>query len=232
MKLVLFDIDSTLLKDGGAASAAFDTAFRELFDREPARVDKHGKTDPAISRETAMATIGRELTENEATRLHARYCELFPGFLEKSQPFCVMNGAIELCTRLSSDPSFCLGLQTGNFEISARAKLSKARLNSYFRFGGFGSDSSDRAMLVKIGIDRGFALAGTDAKSVEVFVIGDSLLDVIAGNLNDAFTIGVTTGKDSALDLVAAKADAVVADLTESSGIYEIFARSGKTSMV
>ena len=222
MKLVLFDIDSTLLKDGGAAHAAFNTAFIELFGSEPAGVDKHGKTDPAIAQETAMATIGRELTEAEAGRLYSRYCELFQDFLEKSKAFYIMNGALELCKRLSSDPSFLLGLQTGNFEINARAKLLKAGLNTYFHFGGFASDSPDRTQLVKIGIDRGFAILGPAVHDAGVFVIGDSLQDVIAGNANNAFTIGVTTGKDSADDFVAANADAIVADLTEASGIYEL----------
>ena len=59
MNMILFDIDSTLLKDGGASNASFSRAFKEMFSVDPVSIDKHGKTDPAIARETAMATLGR-----------------------------------------------------------------------------------------------------------------------------------------------------------------------------
>jgi phosphoglycolate phosphatase len=221
-KLLLFDIDSTLLKDGGAATDAFDVAFHEMFSLLPARVDKHGKTDPAIAQEISLATIGRVLTEREDRRLHDRYCELYPEFLEKSGEFCIMEGAVELCLQLSSASSFLCGLQTGNLEVSAWAKLTKAKLNAFFHFGGFGSDSSNRAALVKIGIERGLAYGCMSASDADVIVIGDSTLDIQAGIRNNAYTIGVTTGKDSADDLKAAHANAIVTDLTKASGIYEI----------
>ncbi len=229
MKLILFDIDSTLLTDGGAATAAFNLAFREIFGVEPVSVDKHGKTDPNILAETAMSTVGREPTETEYGRLQTRYCELFPEFLEKTSAFSLMNGARKLCARLSLAPSCCLGLQTGNFEPCARVKMQKAGLCSFFRFGGFGSDCADRARLVRIAIERGIVTANTTHFDATVIVIGDSTHDIIAGNHNNAFTIGVTTGKDCRNDLFAAKAATVVSDLTESSGIYEILLGDGCT---
>jgi phosphoglycolate phosphatase len=222
LKIVLFDIDSTLLKDGGAATVAFDTAFFEMFGLAPARVDKHGKTDPDISREIALATIGRSLSESEEAQLRMRYCELFPDFLEKSEGFSTLNGAIELCSRLSQVHSFVCGLQTGNLEVCAWLKLKKANLDTFFHFGGFGSDASERPALVKVGIERGLIHAGVSAGDADIIVIGDSTLDIMAGNRNGAFTIGVATGKDGIDDLAAVHAAAVVSDLTKASGIYEI----------
>ncbi len=219
MRLVLFDIDSTLLIDGGAAGRAYNHAFKELFGILPAAVEKHGKTDPNITREIAQATFGRDLAPDEEKRLHCRYCELFPAYLETSGSFLVLQGAFELCAELNGNPSFALGIQTGNFEPCADVKLRRARLESFFRFGGFGSDASDRTILVRKAIERGKAVAGYDCRNNDVVVIGDSPHDILAGKCNGAFTIGVTTGRSTALELTAAGADAVIPDL---SGIQEI----------
>jgi phosphoglycolate phosphatase len=225
LNLLLFDIDGTLLRDGGAAGRAYNRAFEEQFSMLPAHVDKHGKTDPSISREIALATLGRELTSDETNRLNARYCELFPGYLEESEAFFVYPGVADLCMRLSGDGLYCLGIQTGNLESTARAKLGKAGLDSFFRFGGYGSDSADRTVLVQMAIERGRAISGRSGSGV--IVIGDSPHDIFAGRASGAFTIGVATGKTTAPDLAAAGADAVVEDLTEASGIGEILEAAG-----
>jgi phosphoglycolate phosphatase len=222
IRLVLFDIDSTLLIDGGAAGRAYDHAFKELFDILPAAVDKHGKTDPNITREIARATFGRELEPDEEKRLHSRYCELFPAYLETSGSFRVLRGAWELCAELNGNPSFALGIQTGNIEPCADVKLRRARLDSFFRFGGFGSDAADRTILVSKAIERGKAVTGYDCRKNDVIVIGDSPHDIIAGKCNGAFTIGVTTGKSTAVELAAAGANAVIPDLSETSVLREI----------
>jgi phosphoglycolate phosphatase-like HAD superfamily hydrolase len=226
MKMVLFDIDSTLLKDAGASNASFCRAFKEMFSVEPISIDKHGKTDPAIARETAMATIGRDLTPAEGSHLHARYAELLPDYLEKSGSFSVLKGAIELCTWIYSNPEYLPGIQTGNLEACAWSKLKRAKLDVFFSFGGFGSDSSDRTQLVRIAIERGRAKANNFLGEIKVFLIGDSCKDIVAGNDNGAFTIGVTTGKDRESDFVAAGASAIVRDLTAESGIYDILDRT------
>lgn len=119
MKMVLFDIDSSLLKDGGASTASFGRAFKEMFSAAPVSIDKYGKTDPVIARETAIATIGRDLTLNEDSSLHARYAELLPDYLEKSGSFSAMKGAYELCTWIYSNPVYLPGIPTGNLELCA-----------------------------------------------------------------------------------------------------------------
>lgn len=226
MILLLFDIDGTLLRDGGAAGRAYNQAFMEQFSVPPAHVDKHGKTDPVISREIALATLGRELTSNETKRMNARYCKLFPGYLEESESFFVYPGVVDLCIRLSGNPSYCLGIQTGNLESTASVKLRKAGLDTFFRFGGYGSDSADRTVLIQMAVERGRAITGWSGGGV--IVIGDSPHDILAGRAEGAFTIGVTTGKTAAPDLAAAGADAVVEDLTEASGIGEILKAGGR----
>ena len=222
MKMILFDIDSTLLKDGGASGISFDRAFKEMFSVKPVSIDKHGMTDDVVVRETALATIGRDLTSAEVSSLQARYVELVPECLKKSHSFNVLKGAEALCKKLSLAPNVLLGIQTGNLEPCAWAKLRRAQLDTFFKFGGFGSDSADRTELVRIAIERGCAVAKMPIDKIKIIVIGDSTKDILAGNNNGAFTIGVATGKDSAGDFASAGASANVADLTEASGIYTI----------
>jgi phosphoglycolate phosphatase len=221
MKILLFDIDSTLLRDGGASTAAFNAAFNEFFGRLPEAVDKHGCTDPFIARTLALATIGRELTPSEDARLHARYIELLPGFLKTSENFRVFPGAREACEELSADPEIALGLQTGNLEKTAYAKLRRAGLEGYFHFGGFGSDAEKRGELVKIAIERGRTFVNHHVPEKEVFLIGDSVLDVKAGIENGIRTIGVATGKDSIDELTDAGAEMVLRDLTEHARLKD-----------
>ena len=130
MKLVLFDIDGTLLHDGGGGRAAFDAAFQNLFfvSEASAGVNTHGRTDPRISREAALKALGRELTARESHALHRRYVDLLPHHLASSQEFRLLDGVIELCESLHADSQILLGLQTGNLELAAEAKLSRANI--------------------------------------------------------------------------------------------------------
>ena len=90
-----------------------------------------------------------------------------------------MKGARELCERTYPNPAFLLGIQTGNIEACSWAKLRRARLDSFFSFGGFGSDSSDRTQLVRIAIERGRAKKNIPFEEMKVFLIGDSSNDIL-----------------------------------------------------
>jgi phosphoglycolate phosphatase-like HAD superfamily hydrolase len=222
MKLILFDIDSTLLKDGGAATAAFHQAFLELFGQPPVRIDKHGLTDQYINRRIAQLTIGRELTAAESQQLHDRYVELFPEYLQASEAFQLLPGSLALCNLLGNDPGLLLGVQTGNLEPAAWAKLRHGGLAHHFRFGGFGEDAEDRARLVGMAIERGQTLAGRSVAARDIFVVGDSVFDIQAGNANGAVAIGVATGRDSTAELLAAGARVAVADLRDTTLLHGI----------
>ena len=219
---MLFDIDSTLLRDGGAAGTAFNRAFLEQFGKPPAHTDKYGKTDPVIAQEIAVATLGRVLEPSEVAFLHKRYSELLPDCLYRSDGFAVYPGAAELVSALERDGSFTLGIQTGNLEPCARAKLHRAGMDRHFKFGGFGSDSPDRARLVAVAVERGRAFAGWKNTHGKVLLIGDSPLDILAGKANGVFTVGVATGKSSPADLTNAGAGAVVKDLTDTAALVNL----------
>lgn len=226
MKILLFDIDGTLLLDGGAGGAALDEAFFGLFSipRASADIPKHGQTDYSITRNTALKALGRELTQEESHRLHEHYARIVPLHLEKSRDFCVLRGVVELCDSLHKDKNILMGLQSGNLETVARAKLLHGRIHDYFSFGGFSSDSIDRTKLVRTGIERAIKTAGGGAAVSDIIVVGDSPFDVLAGKANGAKTIAVATGKSTAAELRSVHPTAVLPDLSDIRAFWDIIA--------
>jgi phosphoglycolate phosphatase len=100
-------------------------------------------------------------------------------------------------------------------EGAARTKLEPAKLNRYFTFGAYGSDSPDRIELTQLGIAKAARIHGQDLSPQQVYVVGDTPLDIAAGHAAHATTVGVASGHYTADDLHAAKADYVLKALTE-----------------
>jgi phosphoglycolate phosphatase-like HAD superfamily hydrolase len=215
--LVLFDIDGTLIRDGGAAGEAFDQAFSDLFAIPQAStgIDKHGRTDMKICQDASRKALGRDLREEEIKVLQKRYLDLLPDALSSNESYQVLPGVASLCAELAEDDRVLLGLQTGNLEPAAWAKLRRGQLEAYFKFGGFGSDSPDRTVLVQIAIDRGRALAGIDVEAV--YVVGDAPGDILAGRRNQARTVAVGTGLTGLDALRPLQPDFLLPDLSDIS---------------
>ena len=213
MKLLLFDVDQTLISTGGAGIRALNRAFQTLYALENVmdNITPGGKTDPGIVREifAARGNNGDPLSME-------RILESYLVYLREEVDCCTyrilpgINSALEVLSRRSD---VLLGLATGNVEPGARIKLEKGNLNRYFKFGGFGSDFEDRTALVRHGAEIGFRLCGRTIAPEDVFVIGDTPRDIFAGREAGFTTIGVATGKFAAADLAEAGADAVCTDL-------------------
>jgi phosphoglycolate phosphatase-like HAD superfamily hydrolase len=106
-----------------------------------------------------------------------------------------------------------LGLATGNVEVGARIKLDRGELNPYFNFGGFGSDSEDRSTLVRKAAEKAADINGVAVEASNTFVIGDTPLDIAAGNRCGFKTVGVATGSYTVEELLASGATFAVSDL-------------------
>jgi len=176
-KMLLFDIDGTLLLTGGAGKVAFDRAFKEVLSVDDAWGDTapHGKTDPVIVSEIAHRTIGRAITEEEYDRLTELYSLYFGEAIGDSPLFRLMPGVPELLERLAEDKNYFLGIQTGNLEETARHKLERGNIAHYFSFGGYGSDSGDRPEILASAIKRGKKLHKTGPilpRSLDVLLLG------------------------------------------------------------
>jgi phosphoglycolate phosphatase-like HAD superfamily hydrolase len=226
-KLVLLDIDGTLIRDGGAAVRAFDRAFSDLFGvpEASAAVDKHGRTDMEICRDTARRALNRDLLPEEIEALQARYLARLPEALADCKHYRVLPGVADLCAELARDDRVLLGLQTGNLESAAWAKLRRGGLAGFFTFGGFGSDSADRAALVRIAIERGRRIGPID--DAAVFVVGDAPGDILAGRRNRARTVAVGTGLTGLDALRPFAPDHLLPDLRDTARFKRLIGLTG-----
>jgi phosphoglycolate phosphatase len=230
VRLVLFDIDGTLLHSSGAGMRAFCDAFREVFGIavETGSVRPDGKTDPIIVREMlACHGVGDLWTPQAEERLFTLYLAALPAEIEKSRVsggYHSIPGAGELLAELSTQPEFALGLVTGNLETGARIKLQAAGLWEFFRFGGFASDSADRTVLIRVGIERGRShVAPTPVDAI--FVVGDTPLDITHGRAAGARTIAVGSGRFTVEDLRPHEPDYLIRDLTPTADLLAYLAR-------
>jgi len=213
---ILFDIDGTLIESGGSSDRAWHRAFEELHgvDVQISKVTGKGVPDPAVGRQAFEAVIGREPEEREMAVLMAKRLEYLPEEVDSSEGYKVMPGTEELLEQLIDD-GFLLGLTTGNVEGAAHIKLSRADLNRFFSFGGYGSDSDDRTELTKRAIERGSVVLGSEIDRARCFSVGDTPRDIEAGHGAGIRVIGVATGKFSQDELREGGADATITDFSE-----------------
>jgi len=210
-RIVLFDVDGTLIDTGGAGGRSWSHAFVEAFGvaGDIRRFSEVGMTDPVVARQTFAGTLGREPTTDDVIRLMMRYVLRLPVEVDTSPGYHVMPGVETMLERLVEADTL-LGLVTGNIEGAAHIKLSRARLGRFFLFGGYGSDSSIRSDLTRAAIARAEALHGHDVDPAEVMVVGDTPRDIEAAHGAGAIAVGVATGEFTVDQLVDAGADHVL----------------------
>ncbi|MEU0837161.1 HAD hydrolase-like protein [Streptomyces sp. NPDC005969] len=158
---LLFDIDGTLIITGGAGARSWRLAFDELYG-VPADIGQFtdiGTTDPDVGRKTFEAVLGRKPERHEFARLLERRLHYLRRTVTESEHYRVLPGVEDLLLGLV-DEGYLLGLITGNLEAAAHIKLHRARLNRFFSFGGYGSDSNDRAEITRIALRRGSLVYG------------------------------------------------------------------------
>jgi phosphoglycolate phosphatase-like HAD superfamily hydrolase len=211
---VLFDIDGTILVTGGAGAAAWQRAFREQqgIDADIAEHTDAGMTDPEITEIIFREVIGREATTAERARVVAGYLFHLHDTIRHSDGYRVMPGIEQTLTELIEEGVLC-GIVTGNVEAAAHIKLSRAGLNRFFSFGGYGSDSRSRTELTKRALQRAETVSGDTLEVSTAISIGDTPRDVEAGHGAGIRVVGVATGSYSVDQLEQAGADWAVEDL-------------------
>lgn len=226
MKLLLFDIDGTLLHTGGAGRIAFNRTFRELFSVPDAWADTvpDGKTDPALIREIAARTLKKPLTPEKFRSVCRVYLKHFKNCIKRTGNFRLMPGVPRLLRLLSKRRGVFLGLATGNFEESSRLKLRRGKIERFFLFGGFGSHTFNRLALTREAIRRGQRVAGQRIPRKNIFVIGDTVYDIRAGKRLGIRTVGVATGKTTRAELGRCRPDYVLSDLKDAKKILRLLA--------
>jgi phosphoglycolate phosphatase len=225
MRLVLFDIDGTILLTDGAGRRAVNRALAEVFGTAGPHDHRFdGKTDPQIVREMMrLAGHADEHIDARMAPLLVRYVELLQEELRRGGGGVrLMPGISVLLDALEAREDVLLGLLTGNLAAGAHAKLSAAGIDPRrFRIGAYGSDHERRGELPAVAQRRVREQLGLEIIGEDVVVIGDTPADIDCGRAIGARAIGVATGHYSVDELAQHSPAAVFEDL---SATYEVVA--------
>jgi phosphoglycolate phosphatase-like HAD superfamily hydrolase len=217
MDVLLFDIDGTLLVSGGAGKAALEAALAAEFGITELRgqVAFSGRTDRAIIRDLfALHDVAD--TPANLRRVLTAYLGHLPASLHR-HPGRVLPGIAVLLEQLTVRPGVALGLLTGNVREGARLKLGHYGLTHHFAFGGYGDDHLERDDVAHEALAAVHRHLNGSALPRQVWVIGDTPLDVRCARAIGARAAAVATGWHSRDELATAGPDLLLADLADPS---------------
>ena len=223
-RLLLFDIDGTLMLSGGAGARALTRALKQVFDLDNGLegVRLGGQTDPQIVADALERRgLTAKATPTDVDRVRDLYLEYLAAEITQSDKAAVLPGVVALLERLAVHPEVRLGLVTGNFERGARIKLGRFDLNRYFPLGGFGSDSIVRRELVPIAMDRARAHYRLAFDARDTVVIGDTEKDIDCGRHSGARTVAVCTGSIPAGALRALEPDLFFESFADTGAVAD-----------
>ena len=215
-RLVLWDVDHTLIENAGVSKEIYAAAFRALTgDRARHLAQTDGRTDPEIMADLLRlhdapaypwATVQQAL-ELAGAKHHGPLAERG----------AVLPGVREIVAELADAVGVVQTVVTGNIRANAEVKLDALGLRSCFDLdvGGYGSDGDQRSRLVEFAITRSAAKYGAAYSRAATVVIGDTPRDIQAGRDNDVRVLAVATGDHSAAELRDAGANFVVSSLTD-----------------
>jgi phosphoglycolate phosphatase len=225
-RLVLFDIDGTLLSARSAPRRAFTRAMLEVYGTTgPIATHRFdGKTDPQIARELLrLAGLADAAIDSGLAELWDSYIrELRQELALPSHQTLVYPGIHELLVELERRRNdVVLGLLTGNIAEGASLKLESAGIRSDFRVGAFGSDCERRDGLPPVAVDRARAAVGVTFARRDIVIIGDTPSDVTCGRALGVRAIAVATGNHAGEELEQAGAEAVFPDLGDTQRVLD-----------
>jgi phosphoglycolate phosphatase len=230
-RLVLWDIDHTLIDTGGVGRAVYQDAFEQVTGgpmKKQAEVS--GRTEPDIFRDT-LALHDIECSEEYLGRFaHALadgYSSKIPLLRQRGH---ALPGAAKAVAALNELPGVIQSVLTGNFQPVARTKLETFGLDRHidFEVGAYGSDDSIRANLVEVARQRAATKYHTTFDETTTILIGDTPSDIEAAHMGGATVVAVATGRSSMDELRAAKAEVVLPDLTDIDALVDaILGRAG-----
>ena len=223
MPIVLFDIDGTLVRTGGAGKAAMEAGLVAAFGAVELRdeVPYSGRTDVAIGRDL-LRVHGIDPTPENQRTLRESYLAHLPGSL-KSKGGTVCPGVPELLATVAGKPGAVLGLLTGNVRRGAMHKLGHFGLWDYFACGGFGDEHFDRDDVARSALACDREHLGRAVDPSDVWVIGDTPLDVQCARAIGANAVAVATGWHPIEELAGCAPDLIFDDLSDHSRLLAVW---------
>ena len=235
-RLVLWDVDGTLMSAGPVGRSVFDSAVHSVVGRTAADHGVHmsGKTDPQI----ALEILARLAVSDDEARNH------LPGVLQAlernlesavdaiNRDGHVHPGVEDLLRRLDADPGVLQTVLSGNLKANARIKLAAFGLDRWLdlEVGAYGSDHEDRTRLVPVALERVERMRGHRFDASGVWVVGDTPADLACARAAGVRCLLVATGRIPVEELAAGHPDAVLPDLSDVEGVLSILAGDGGAS--
>jgi phosphoglycolate phosphatase len=222
--LILWDIDQTLVNMDRAGERALLQMIKETYQhdfKEQLPIDLRGRTDTSIMRDL-LTHIRIEHTPVAEEKFRNEYLALLPITLPKGNAR-VLPGVQAAIDAIAAHPELHQALLTGNLREGARLKLSHVGIWSYFEFGAFADDSSDRNKLGPFALARAKEKTGIDFPPERVWIIGDTPHDIACAQAIGANSIGVATGSFLPEELVACGATHVFRDLSDTQALLGLF---------
>lgn len=225
MRLVLFDVDGTLITSRGAGRRAMRSAFERVFGTA-GRIDEYdlrGRTDTRIVHDV-MGALGwaPEEVKERLDDFFEAYAAGLVSEIGDGRDVLTLPGVVALVERLARSSEALVGLVTGNIEEGARIKLLPTGLWPRFRVGAYGSDHIDRRRLPSLAARRARALVGRPFAPADVVVIGDTPHDVDCARAFGAVAVAVTTGQFTRDELLAERPDHLFDDLSNSDEVLRV----------
>lgn len=217
-RLVLFDIDGTLVSWSPAHGEAFQEAYQQVYGVVVHHEVYPGSTDLLIIRD-ALTSVGVK-EDVVAAGLHRAQEVMVATYqrLVASEAVSALPGVVDLLRALL-ERGAAIGLETGNLEGIAKAKLGRAGLWPYFCCGGYGSDDPNRTRIVELALSRARKQCGFDGDLDGAYLVGDSPRDMSAGREAGIHTVGVATSAYSVLELTRAGAEVALSSLTDTAAV-------------
>jgi phosphoglycolate phosphatase-like HAD superfamily hydrolase len=223
-RLVLFDIDETMITSDGAGRRAISRVLKDRYDIDPNKIklSMSGKTDPQILTEI-MTESGIEKSEiaSAIPSIIEEYLVHLETEIRETRHYIVHDGVEEILAALATMENAFLGLLTGNVERGARMKLERFKLNHHFPLGAYGSDSASRLDLPHVAKLRADEHFKTTFEPREIVVIGDSIFDVLCAKHYGAVSLAVNSGRTTREELAAQNPDHLFPTLADTQSVIK-----------
>jgi len=223
MRLVLFDIDGTLLQDGKSARIAFARALHETYQTTgPIESFRFcGMTDPeCVTEIMRLAGIEDSVIHQRREECLRRYVENLTTEVTLHNDAVLFPGVRELLEKLHTMDTVLVGLLTGNVMRGAELKLRRWDLEPYFRFGAFGDDHENRAVLARIALEKAREVSGRAFQGADTTIIGDTPKDIACARAIGARAVAVATGSVSRDTLLHSEPDALLDSLEDHEAAF------------